>query len=396
VRILAFSCGAIVANIYYAQPLLHTIAASLHASQSAASLLVTASQVGYAAGLLFLVPVADIARRRTLFTTLLTLVTLALAASAAAPDLAVLGSLALIVGATSTVVQMLVPYAATIASDTERARVIGTLMAGLLTGILLSRTFAGVVAQFLGWRGVYAIAAVLMAVTTVVMYRKVPGGEQEVHARYGAQLRAVLALVRREPVLRWRALTGACSFAGFSAFWTTVPFLLSGSRYGFTQLEIGLFALAGAAGAIASAAGGKHLDARPRLRWPLTGVLLAVQFASFCLMFGGQAGPEWLGLALLVAGTLAMDAGVQSAHLTHQSVIYELAHAARARISSAYMTMMFFGGALGSLAGAHAYAAWGWPGAMATCAAFPALALFPWLATRRLEHHAPAASRPHG
>jgi predicted MFS family arabinose efflux permease len=382
VRILAFACGAIVANIYYAQPLLHGIAASLHVSQSAASLLVTVTQVGYAIGLLFLVPVADIVRRRTLFTTLLVLVTLTLAASAAAPNLAVLGSLALLIGVTSVVVQMLVPFAASIASDTTRARVIGTLMAGLLTGILLSRTFAGIVAQLLGWRGVYAIAAVFMAVTAVVLYRKIPGGEREVHAGYGAQLKAVLTLVRREPVLRWRALTGACGFAGFSAFWTTVPFLLAGPRYGFSQLEIGLFALAGAAGAMASAAGGKHLDARPRLRWPLTGVLLVIQVASFCVMFGGQAHPAWLGLTLLVTGTLLMDAGVQSAHLTHQSVIYELAPAARARIASAYMTTMFFGGALGSLAGAHAYAAWGWPGAMATCAAFPALGLLPWLASR--------------
>lgn len=385
VRVMAFACGAIVANLYYAQPLLHAIATGLGVSQSTTSLLVTVTQLGYAAGLLFLVPTADIVRRRPLFTALLVTATVALAGCAAAPDIAVLGVLGLVVGLTSVVVQMLVPYAATLADDRERSRVIGSLMGGLLTGILLSRTFAGIISELLGWRGVYAIAAAGMAVTTAVLYKALPEHEREVSARYGAQLSAVLSVARNEPVLRWRALAGACGFAGFSAFWTTVPFLLAGPRYGFSQIEIGLFALAGAAGALASAKGGRHLDARPGLRWPVTGALLATQIASYLMMLAGDAGPEWAGLTLLVAGALGMDAGVQAANLTNQSVVYELLPAARARITAVYMTTLFLGGALGSLAGAHAYALWGWPGAAGTCAVFPAVGLAAWLGSRRHE-----------
>jgi predicted MFS family arabinose efflux permease len=143
-RVLAFACGAIVANLYYSQPLLHTIAGGLHTSQASAALLVTVTQLAYAAGLLLIVPAGDIVRRRPLFVVLLVIDTAALAASAAAPDLRVLGALAILVGLTSVVVQMLVPFAATLAAEHERSRVIGTLMSGLLTGILLSRTFASV------------------------------------------------------------------------------------------------------------------------------------------------------------------------------------------------------------------------------------------------------------
>src|ERR1700748_3892246 len=163
VRLMAVTCAVTVANLYYAQPLLHAICGALHVSAAAASLLVTAAQLGYAAGLLLVVPIGDIARRRPLLTGLLAVDTLALAASAVAPNLQLLGSLAIVIGVTSVVVQMLVPYAATLAPDEQRSRVIGTLMSGLLIGILLSRTFSGIVAQLAGWRGVYGGAGGGMA-----------------------------------------------------------------------------------------------------------------------------------------------------------------------------------------------------------------------------------------
>jgi predicted MFS family arabinose efflux permease len=387
-RVLAFACGAVVANLYYAQPLLHTIADGLRVSQTSAALLVTVIQIGYAAGLLLLVPVGDIVRRRPLFTVLLAVDTVALAASAAAPSLAILGVFAVIVGLTSVVVQMLVPFAATLAADHERSKIIGTLLSGLLTGILLSRTFAGIIAQVAGWRGVYAIAALLTAATAVVLYRALPDRAREVSVGYGAQLRAVLDVARSQPVLRWRALIGACGFAGFSAFWTTISFLLAGPRYHFSQLEIGLFALAGTAGALASAFGGRHLDARPHLRWPLTGVLLAVQLLSYGLISFGATGPDSLGLALLIVGVLGMDAGVQANLLISNSVIYELLPQARSRITAVFMTTMFLGGALGSVVAAHAYAAWGWTGATGSAMVFTLLAAFCWLATGRYERTA--------
>jgi predicted MFS family arabinose efflux permease len=358
-RLFAFTAGATCANLYYAQPLLPTIAASLHVSETSASLLVTITQLSYGVGLLLLVPAADITRRRPLFTWLLGIDTVAVAASAAAPDLRALGAFALVIGLTSVVIQMLIPFAATLAAESERTWAIGTVLSGLLTGILLSRTFAGAVAQLAGWRGVYAVAAVLMAATTVTLYRRLPDLPPEIETGYAAQLREALSLVRTQPVLRWRGLIGACAFGSFSAFWTTVSFLLARPPYDFNQLEIGLFALAGAAGALLSAFGGRHIDRRPRLRWP--------------------------ALALLVAGTLFMDAAVQSSNLLGQSVIYGLLPQARSRITAVYMTTMFIGGALGSWAGAHAYERWGWAGACVAAAAFPALGLLCWLAAGRHE-----------
>ena len=384
-RILAFACGAVVANLYYSQPLLHTISAGLHVSQTSASLLVTVTQIGYAAGLLLLVPVGDIVRRRPLFTGLLAVDTAALAASAAAPGLQLLGALAVIIGLTSVVVQMLIPFAATLAADHERSKILGTLISGLLTGIQLSRTFAGIVAQLGGWRAVYAIAAVLTGFTAVVLFHTLPDRPREVSVGYGGQLRAVFDVARTQPVLRWRSLIGACGFAGFSAFWTTISFLLAGPRYHFSQLEIGLFALAGTAGALASALGGRHLDARPHLRWPLTGAMLGLQLVSFGLIALGATGPSWVGLLLLIIGVLGMDAGVQANLLINNSVIYGLLPQARSRITAVFMTTMFFGGAIGSIIGAHAYSAWGWGGASATAGAFSVLAAVGWLATRHYE-----------
>jgi predicted MFS family arabinose efflux permease len=295
-----------------------------------------------------------------------------------------------VLGLTSVVIQMLIPFAATLAAPAERTRVIGTVLSGLLTGILLSRTFAGIVAQLAGWRGVYAIAAIVMAATTIIVYRALPDLPPEINAGYLAQLRATLNVARTQPVLRWRSLIGACGFGAFSAFWTTVSFLLSGPRYGFNQLEIGLFALAGAAGALVSAVAGKHIDARPKLRWPATGAVQGMLLASFALIWLGGAHPQWLALTLLVIGTLLMDAAVQSSNLLGQSVIYELLPQARSRLTAVYMTTMFVGGAIGSLAASHAYERWGWAGACTAAAAFPAIGLVGWLAARRHERRAAA------
>src|ERR1700753_2518475 len=264
VRLMAVTCAVTVANLYYAQPLLHAIGGALHVSQAAASLLVTAAQLGYAAGLQLVVPLGDIARRRPLLTGLLAIDTLALAASAAVPDLRLLGALAVIIGVTSVVVQMLVPYAATLARDAQRSQVIGTLMSGLLIGILLSRTFSGIIAEVAGWRVVYAAAAGALALTTIALRVALPDHPRELAVSYREQMRGVLAVARSEPVLRWRSVIGACGFAAVGCFWTTVTFLLSGPQYGFSQLGIGLFALVGAAGAITAAVGGRWLGPGPR------------------------------------------------------------------------------------------------------------------------------------
>jgi predicted MFS family arabinose efflux permease len=385
VRLMAVTCAVTVANLYYAQPLLHSISNSLRVSQGSASLLVTVGQLGYAGGLLFIVPAGDIMRRRPLLTGMLAFCAVTLAGAALAPNLAVLAAAIALCCVTSVVVQMLVPYAATLASDNERSRVIGTLMGGLLIGILLSRTFAGVVAQFGGWRTVYGIAAVLMAFTAVILRRVLPDHAAQLTITYREQLRGVLDIARAEPVLRWRSLIAACGFGSFGAFWTTVTFLLSGPQYGFSQLAIGLFALVGAAGAITSMAGGRILDKRPGLRWPVTGASLALLAASYVLIGLGGAHLGAASLVLLIIGVLLMDACVQGTHVINQSVIYDLLPQARSRLTTVYVTTMFAGGAVGSAVGAQAYDRWGWAGATLVAAAFPVLGLLFWLASRRHE-----------
>jgi predicted MFS family arabinose efflux permease len=382
---MAVTCAVTVANIYYAQPLLHAIGSSLHVSQAAASLLVTAGQAGYAVGLLLIVPAGEIVRRRPLLTTLLAVCAVTLAASAAAPGLALLAAMAALTGATSVVVQMLVPYAATLAGDDQRSRVIGTLMGGMLIGILLSRTVAGIIAEAGGWRTVYAVAAVLMVLTTVALRRALPDHPRQLDISYACQMRGVLAVARSEPVLRWRSLMAACGFGAFGCFWTTITFLLAGPGFGFSQLGIGLFALVGAAGAITAMAAGRVLDARPRLRWPASGVAFTLMAGSFALIGLGGTHPGAGGLALLVIGVLLMDACVQGAHVTNQSVIYGLLPEARSRLTTVYITVMFLGGAAGSVAGAQAYEHAGWTGATLTAAGFSVLGLVFWLAVRRHE-----------
>ncbi|MGH3212202.1 MAG: MFS transporter [Trebonia sp.] len=385
VRLMAVTCAVTVGNLYYAQPLLHSIGAALNVSQGSASLLVTVGQLGYAAGLLFIVPAGDIMRRRPLLTGLLALCAVALVGAALAPNLPVLEATVALCCVTSVVVQMLVPYAATLASDDERGRVIGTLMGGLLIGILLSRTFAGVVAGFAGWRAVYGTAAVFMALTAVILRRALPDHAPQLAISYRQQLRGVLDIARAEPALRWRSLIAACGFGSFACFWTTVTFLLSGPQYNFSQLDIGLFALVGAAGAITSLAGGRALDQRPRLRWPATGAALALLAAAYLPIGLGGAHLGGAGLVLLIIGVLVMDACVQGAHVINQSVIYDLLPQARSRLTTVYVTTMFAGGALGSAAGAQAYEHWGWTGATLVAAALPVLGLVFWLASRRHE-----------
>ena len=378
VRLMAVTCAVTVANLYYAQPLLHSIGDSLHVGQGSASLLVTAGQLGYAAGLLLIVPAGDIMRRRPLLTGLLAFCAVTLAIGALAPNLAVLDAAIALCCVTSVVVQMLVPYAATLASDDERSGVIGTLMGGLVIGILVSRTFAGVVAGLAGWRAVYGIAA-------VTLRRALPDHGPQLAIGYREQLRGVLDVARAEPVLRWRSLIAACGFGSFACFWTTVTFLLSGPEYNFSQLDIGLFALVGAAGAVTSLAVGRVLNRRQAMRWPASGAALGLLAAAYLPigLGGAHGGPA--GLALLVIGVLLMDACVQGSHVTNQSVIYDLLPEARSRLTTVYITTMFAGGALGSAAGALAYGRWGWTGATVVAAAFPVLGLLCWLACRRYE-----------
>jgi predicted MFS family arabinose efflux permease len=375
VLLLAVACGAAVANLYYAQPLLHTIAGALHVSSGTAGLLVTASQIGYVAGLLFIVPLGDLLERRRLVTRMVLLSALALAVAAAAPAFGALAAAIMVAGLASVVAQILVPFASQLAAEEERGRVVGRVMSGLLLGILLARTFSGLIAQLGGWRLVFALAAALMVALAALLARALPRSRPREALGYAELLRSVAALVREEPLLRRRMASGFLVFASFSILWTSIAFLLSGPPFGYSNAAIGAFGLAGLAGAGAATVAGRFADAG-RGRAAQGGFLLAGLIGWGLLALGGRS------VALLVAGIVVLDLGVQGAHILNQSAIYALRPEVRSRLTTAYVTAYFAGGALGSAASALAWSAGGWDAVAALGGAAAALTLVVWAADR--------------
>jgi predicted MFS family arabinose efflux permease len=380
-RLLTVAIAVIVANIYYAQPLLASMAHAFGVSQATAGMVVTAGQVGYAAGLILLVPLGDITRPRPLLVTMISMNAVALAASAIVPSLAVFTGLAALIGLASVAVTVMMAYAARLATDEQRPGALGTLLGGMLTGVLAARAFSGVLAGLAGWRLVYAIAAVLMAIIAFLLHRRLPATPRQLSLGYLAQLRRVLHVVYSQPVLRWRSVIGCCLFGAFGCFWTTVTFLLA-ETYHLSQLQIGLFALFGVAGAISSILGGRLLSGRPReQRWPMTaamGVVFALSFVPMHVADGG-------GLPWLIVSVIVMDAAMQALNVVNQMVAYDLLPQARSRISTVYATAMFIGGAIGSAVGSLAYDRFGWTGATMTAAALSIGGLLGTLGARRPE-----------
>ena len=355
ILLFAIATGQAVASNYLAQPLLDTLRDQFGVTAAIAGLIVTAAQVGYAAGLILLLPLGDLFERRRLITTLAAITVAGLAAAAVAPSIGFFIAAAGVIGLTSVMAQLLVPFAATLAPEAERGRVVGSVMSGLILGILLARTFSGVVSQIAGWRSVYVIAAVLMLVQTVVLYVKLPRYRSSAGLPYPRLLASVLSLARSEPVLRRRALYGVFSFATFSILWTTLAFLLAGPRYGYSDGIIGLFGLVGAAGALTASVVGRFTD-RGWVYW-LTGGSCGLMLAGFVfLSFGAQS------LAALIVGIVLLDIGSQGVHISNQSEIYRLRPEARNRINAFYMTSCFLGAAAGSALSALAYEHWGWAG----------------------------------
>jgi predicted MFS family arabinose efflux permease len=354
VMLFSVACGAIVANLYYAQPLLGTIAHSLHVSSGVAGLIVTVTQGGYAAGLLLLVPLGDVRDRRLLVLGLLSVTVAALVGAAASPDLGLLALALLITGFTSVVAQVLVPFAATLARPEDRGRVVGRVMSGLVVGILLARTVSGALSQALGWRAVYLVAAGVIVALIVLLARQMPSSPPESDLAYPALLRSVVDLLRQYPALRFRCALGALGFFAFSVFWTTGAFLLSGAPYHYDVGVIGLFGLVGAAGALAAARAGRLAD-RGFAVSATRAFALAIPLSYGLIALGGHS------LVALILGIILLDLGLQGLQVTNQSEIYRLAPEARSRVTTAYMTSFFLGGAAGSAAAAACYSAWGWP-----------------------------------
>ena len=373
--VLAVACGLTVANLYYAQPLLDLISGSLHVSQGVATTVVTLTQIGYALGLIFVLPLGDLFEIRRMTTRMLIGTAVALGLAAGSPVFGVFLAASVLVGITSVIAQILVPLAAHLAPPDQRGRIVGKVMSGLITGILLARTAASLIAAAWGWRTIYAISAVLMLVLAVVLHRTLP----QYHARAGGTYRQLLGsiahLAREEPALRRRALCQASMFGAFSAFWTVITYELIDDHH-LSQTGIGIFALVGAAGAAAAPIGGRLGDRG--LGRAGSGVALALAAASMLLAALGHR-----NLILLAAGAVLLDLAVQCHGSMSQHEIYALRDDARARINTVYMGTTFVGGAIASACAGALDTAYGFAGAAAFAAALPVLGLGVWATSLR-------------
>ena len=371
ILLMSVATGLAVASNYYAQPLLDTIARAFNLSASSAGFIVTAAQLGYAAGLLFLVPLGDMFERRMLIVsmTLLAAGGMLITASSQSLTMMIIGTA--LTGLFSVVAQILVPLAATLASPEKRGKVVGTIMSGLLLGILLARTVAGLLASLGGWRTVYWVASVLMVVMALALWRGLPKVKQENHLNYPQLLASVFSLFTQDKLLRTRALLGCFTFANFSILWTSMAFLLAAPPFNYSEGVIGLFGLAGAAGALgARPAGGLADKGKSHLTTSAGLVLLLLSWAAI-----------WYGhvsVLALIVGILVLDLTVQGVHITNQTVIYRVKAEARNRLTAGYMTSYFIGGAAGSLISASAWQHAGWSGVCAIGAIVATINLLVW------------------
>lgn len=379
VLLMSVATGLSVASNYYVQPLLHTIAQQFDLSVNLAGFIVTVAQLGYACGLLLLVPLGDMLERRGLIVAMSLLAAGGMVITALSSSFAFLLFGTLITGLFSVVAQILVPLAATLADPDQRGKIVGTVMSGLLLGILLARTVAGLLTQFGGWRTVYWTASLLMALMALALWRFLPLTRQSVSLNYPQLLRSIFRLYAENRVIRTRAYTGCLSFANFSVMWTSMAFLLSSPPYNFSEGQIGLLGLVGAAGALAARQAGALADkGKAKLT---TSVGLLIMLASWAAI---ALGAHYL--TALIVGILLLDLAVQAVHITNQSVIYAQKPEARNRLNAGYMTSYFIGGAFGSLLSANAYHLAGWNGVCAAGALMTLVNLLIWWRGRRFEN----------
>ena len=344
VVLLSFAAGASVANIYYSQPLLDQIARFFNTSVAATGIITVATQLGYAAGLILIVPLGDAFERRKLIVACLLCEAIALLAAAWSPSLHTLVILSFVMGLVCIAPQLIVPYAATFASTGQRGRVVGTVMGGLLVGILVSRSLSGFVGARWGWQEMYYIGAGGMVMLAAVLRWRLPVQRPEHPVPIRTIIGSLWPILRSQPVLQRHALIGAAGFAAFSAFWTTLSFYLAARPEHYGSEVTGLFGLIGVTGALVAPVSGRLSD-RFSAR-VVNGGALALMVISFGLM----ALSPW-SLVWLVIGVFLMDAGAQGSQISNQSRIYALAPALRSRINAIYMVSYFLGGAAGSAIG---------------------------------------------
>jgi predicted MFS family arabinose efflux permease len=352
--LFAVAGAAAVANLYLAQPLLDLIAADLNSSAHIAGWLVTATQIGYATGILLIVPLGDVLERRYLVPVVMILGAVALVACSLAPTMGVLLVTVFLLGATTVSGQILAPLAGDLAEPVVRGKVVGTVVSGILIGILLSRTLSGFFADRVGWRSVYVAAAVIAVVLAITLHRVVPETGRKTRLPYPALIGSVFLLIRAQRIVRWSLALGMLTFSTFTMFWTALTFLLSAQPYAYSVTTIGLFGLVGLVGAVAARnAGGLHDRG---LSLPATGAAAVLLIATFVVAWFGST-----SVAAIIAAIALLDVAVQGVLILSQTRLFAaVPDELRSRANTAFVTSNFLGGALGSAAASLLWDAGGW------------------------------------
>ncbi|MEO6521413.1 MAG: MFS transporter [Mucilaginibacter sp.] len=375
--VITIATGLIVANLYYNQPLLDIISEALHVSKAKAGLISMLTQMGYAVGMLFLAPLADMVKRKRLMMFDFVFMLISLIAAGFATDVNLLIIASFFIGATSMIPQLLVPMAAHLATPQNRGKVVGQVMSGLLIGILLSRTLSGFIGEHLGWRAMFLIAAGLMLIIWIFLYFLLPEVEPEYKGNYGTLMRSMATYFKNEPKLRLAAFRGACVFGCFGAFWTTLTFLLKQPQFDTGPQTAGLFGLVGVAGALGASLMGRISDKMdPYNVTTATIIMVILAFLVFSFSTASMVG--------LVIGVILLDMGVQGTHISNQTMVLALHPEARNRINTVYMVCYFIGGSLGTYLASHLWEHYHWTGVCTIGFLFSIGALTAHLASRKI------------
>ncbi|WP_268625845.1 MFS transporter [Paenibacillus alvei] len=378
ILLFAAACGMSVANIYFAQPLLDQLSVEFGIEHSIIGIVITITQIFYGVGLLLLVPLGDMLNQRRLIIGQMLLSMIALVIVGTAPTSTVLFVGMALVGLLAVVTQTLVAFAATMAAPAERGRVVGMVTSGIVIGILLARSIAGIVTDLAGWRAVYLVSAVMLLLIVCMFARVLPHYEREVRSlSYAQLLGSVITLFVQERMLRIRSVLALLIFADFSILWTSLVLPLSAPPLSLSHSAIGAFGLAGVAGALAAARAGKLADRGYGQR--TTGFSLVLLLLSWLFIRYTEQ-----SLFALMIGIVLLDLAVQAVHVTNQTMILPLHAEARSRLTAGYMVFYSIGSASGSIASTHVYAHYGWGGVCLLGASVSAAALLFWAMTRRV------------
>lgn len=381
VFLLASACGLIVANLYYAQPLVGPISADTGISAGLSGLIVTMTQLGYAMGLLFLVPLSDLLENKRLVASILVVAILGLVLAPMAATSYLFFAATILIGLGSVAAQILVPFAAHLAPEKQRGRIVGNVMSGLLLGIMLARPVASIITGIWGWKSVFLISAVIMAMLIILLSFLLPKRKPQPQDNYQAIIKSLWHLFRTSSVLRRRALYQAALFGSYSLFWTVVPLWLS-YHFHLTQNEIALFALAGVAGAIASPIAGRLADKGWARK--LTGLAFIIAAASFALTYVLQSNQR-ISLIIFCAAAILLDMAVSGNLVLGQQAIYGLGDEIRGRVNGVFMAVFFAGGAIGSALGGWSYAQGSWKAASVIGFLLPVIAFLYYLTERKVK-----------